>query len=64
MIPDRSNHIDMHYHFLREFMNDGVVQLQYCGTRHQLVDILTKPLELESFRELRWKLGVCDFSRS
>lgn len=58
----KSKHIDVRYHFLRELVNDGVVQLQFCGTRHQLADILTKPLKLESFRELRWKLGVCDFS--
>ena len=58
----KSKHIDVRYHFLRELVNDGVVQLQFCGTRHQLADILTKPLKLESFWELRWKLGVCDFS--
>lgn len=58
----KSKHIDVRYHFLRELVNDGVVQHQFCGTRHQLADILTKPLKLESFRELRWKLGVCDFS--
>ena len=60
----KSKHIDVRYHFLRELVNDGFVRLQFCGTRHQLADILTKPLKLESFRELRWKLGVCDFFRS
>lgn len=60
MMHDKSKHIDMRYHFLRELENDGVAQLQFCGTMHQLADILTKPMELESFRELRWKFGVCD----
>jgi len=49
----KSQHIDVRYHFLRELVNDGVVQLEFCGTRHQLADILTKPLKLELFRELR-----------
>ena len=57
----KSKHIDVRYHFLRELVNDGIVQLQFCGTRHQIADILTKPLKLESFRELRKKLGVCEF---
>lgn len=56
----RSKHIDVRYHFLRELVNDGVVQLQFCGTRQQIADIFTKPLKLELFRELRRRLGVCE----
>lgn len=56
----RSKHIDVRYHFLRELVNNGVVQLQFCGTRQQIADIFTKPLKLELFRELRRRLGVCE----
>lgn len=56
----RNKDIDVRYHFLRELVNDGVVQLQFCGTRQQIADIFTKPLKLKLFRELRRRLGVCE----
>lgn len=60
VMHDRSKHIDVRYHFLRELVNDGVVQLQFCGTRQHITDIFTKSLKLELFRELRRRLGVCE----
>lgn len=62
MMHGRSEHIDVRYHLLRELVNDGVVQLQFCGTRQQIANIFTKPLKLELFRELRRRLGVCELS--
>lgn len=56
----RSKHIDVRFHFLRDLVNEGVVQLKFCGTQEQVADILTKPLKLESFQELRGRLGVCE----
>lgn len=56
----RSKHIDVRFDFLCELVNEGVVQLQFRGTRQQIEDILTKPLKLESFQELRQRMGVCD----
>jgi hypothetical protein len=60
VMHSRRKHIDVRYHFLRELVNDGVVQLQFCGARQQIVDIFTKPLKLELFWELRRRLGVCE----
>lgn len=41
-------------------VNEGVVKLDYCGTRDQLAtDILTKPLPRDVFMNLRDQLGVC-----
>ena len=58
----KSKHIDVRFHFLRDLVNEGKVQLNYCGTKQQIADIFTKPLKLEVFQELRKKLGVCDIS--
>ena len=55
----RSKHIDVGFHFLRDLTNDGVVKLEYCGSKAQLADIMTKPLKLEVFIRLRELLGVC-----
>lgn len=58
ILHGRSKHIDVRFHFLRDLVKDGVVELQYCGTNEQLADIMTKPLKFESFVKLRRMLGV------
>ncbi|XP_074328266.1 secreted RxLR effector protein 161-like [Apium graveolens] len=55
----RSKHIEVRFHFLRDLENNGIVQLVHCGTNDQVVDVLTKPLKLETFRKMRERLGVC-----
>ena len=41
---DRSKHIEIRYHFIKDYVQRGVVQLQYVPTDEQVVDILTKDL--------------------
>lgn len=55
----RSKHIDVRFHFLRDLVNNGVVELVHCGSKDQLADILTKPLKLDLFLKMREQLGVC-----
>ena len=59
VMHDRSKHIDVGFHFLHDLTNDGVVKLEYCGSKDQLADIMTKPLRLEVLIRLRELLGVC-----
>lgn len=40
----RTKHIDIKYHFVREKVEDGVIEIRYLPTNQQLADILTKPL--------------------
>ena len=54
----RTKHIALKHHFIREAIEDGEVQLEFCGTNDQLADIFTKALPREKFQELRRKLGV------
>ena len=54
----RTKHIDVKFHFLRELVKEGVVELIFCGTNEQIADIMTKPLKLESFVKMRNMLGV------
>ncbi|RVW19213.1 Retrovirus-related Pol polyprotein from transposon TNT 1-94 [Vitis vinifera] len=37
----------------------GTVELVHCGTQEQLADVMTKPLKLDVFLNLRGLLGVC-----
>jgi hypothetical protein len=55
----RSKHIDVRFHFLRELVNDGIIELLHCGTEEQTADIMTKPLKLESFHKFRSQMGMC-----
>jgi hypothetical protein len=40
----RSKHIDIRYHFVRQAVQNGKVKIEYVPTSQQLADILTKPL--------------------
>ncbi|KAK1662075.1 hypothetical protein QYE76_050234 [Lolium multiflorum] len=60
---DRSKHIDVKFHFIREHVEKGRVELVYVGTQDQLADILTKALGRVRFIELRQKLGVVMISK-
>lgn len=59
VLHGRTKHIDVRYHFLRNLVEDGEIDLLYCRSEDQIADILTKPLKLPTFLRLRWLLGVC-----
>ena len=60
---DRSKHIDVRYHFIRECIGDGKMDIENVRTEEELADILTKPLARDRFCELRVKLGVGKISK-
>ncbi|GJT76447.1 retrovirus-related pol polyprotein from transposon TNT 1-94 [Tanacetum coccineum] len=43
----RSKHIDVRYHFIKEQVENGVVELHFVRTQYQLADIFTKALSRE-----------------
>lgn len=55
---ERSKHISIKYHFIREVQEKGEIQLHYCQTGEQLADIFTKALPREKFCYLRERIGV------
>jgi hypothetical protein len=55
---DRSKHIEIRYHFIRDRVQKGAVKLQYIPTDQQVADILTKPLAKGKFEAFRDKLGL------
>ena len=60
---DRSKHIDTRYHFVRECVENGSIDIDHVSTQNQLADILTKALAKVRFIELRQQLGVIDVQR-
>lgn len=57
---DRSKHIELRFHFIRECVEKNRVKVQYISTSEKLADILTKPLGRDRFCELRSRIGVVD----
>ncbi|GJS56945.1 hypothetical protein Tco_0651729 [Tanacetum coccineum] len=40
----RAKHIDVRYHFIKEQVENGIMELYFVQTEYQLADIFTKPL--------------------
>ncbi|GKD73015.1 hypothetical protein Tco_1331297 [Tanacetum coccineum] len=58
----RSKHIDVRYHFIKEQVENRVVELYFVRTEYQLVDIFTKAFPRERFNFLIEKLGIKSMS--
>jgi hypothetical protein len=50
--------IPIKYHFLLEQFAERNIRVEYVGTKEQVVDIFTKPLQREAFEYLQQRLGV------
>ena len=50
---NRTKHIDTHYHFVREYIEDGIIQIKFVRSEDNHADIFTKNLPIESYREYR-----------
>ncbi|GKC05781.1 retrovirus-related pol polyprotein from transposon TNT 1-94 [Tanacetum coccineum] len=57
-----SKHIDIRYHFIKEEVENGVVELYFIGTEYQLPYIFTKAMGLERLKFLINKLGMRSMS--
>nr|GEU76721.1 retrovirus-related Pol polyprotein from transposon TNT 1-94 [Tanacetum cinerariifolium] len=58
----RAKQIDIHYHFIKEQVKNGIVELSFVQTEYELADIFTKPLPRERFNFLIDKLGMKSMS--
>ncbi|GJT54479.1 putative ribonuclease H-like domain-containing protein [Tanacetum coccineum] len=58
----RAKHIDIRYHFIKEQVENGIVELYFVRTEYQLADIFTKPFPRERFNFLIDKLGMKSMS--
>lgn len=54
----RTKHIDIQHHFVREKINEGLVQLKYIDTSDQVADGLTKALDKARFERFRRDIGL------
>jgi hypothetical protein len=55
---NRTKHIDIRYHYLRQLIEENKIKLEYIDTENQIADLLTKPLPRPKFDKLRKLLGM------
>ena len=54
----QTKHIDIHYHFICEAVEDGKIQVEYIPTDDNVADIFTKPLAKMKFHHFVELLGL------
>lgn len=54
----RTKHIDIRYHFVRQKVEEGLVELEWTGTAANIADGMTKPLGRAVFDKFRGEIGM------
>ncbi|GKD98646.1 retrovirus-related pol polyprotein from transposon TNT 1-94 [Tanacetum coccineum] len=54
----KTKHIDIWYHFIKEHVKKGTVELYFVGTEYQLAELFTKALPKERFEYLVHRIGM------
>lgn len=60
----RSKHIHRRYHFIRECVDNNLIEVQHVAGSKQIADILTKALARNQFAEMRSLIGIEELSRN
>ncbi|CAH9101308.1 unnamed protein product [Cuscuta epithymum] len=58
----RTKHIDLRYHFIKDHVEKGTVDMYFVSTKLQLADIFTKALDEKRFNFLISKLGMLNLN--
>nr|GEX02443.1 retrovirus-related Pol polyprotein from transposon TNT 1-94 [Tanacetum cinerariifolium] len=58
----RTKHIIVRYHFIKEHVEKGTIELYFVKTDYQLADIFTKALPIDRFNYLVHRLGMRSLS--
>ena len=57
-VHGKTKHVDIKYHFVRELVEAGRINLSYCPSEDMIADMLTKGLPISQFEKLRQLAGV------
>ncbi|GJT27109.1 hypothetical protein Tco_0907384 [Tanacetum coccineum] len=58
VLHSRTKHIDIRYHFIRDHVLKGDIELHFIPTQYQLADIFTNPLDEPTFKRLIVELAL------
>ena len=59
MYHERTKHIDVRYHFIREIIREGQIAVKKIGIEDNSADMFTKPLSGLKFKHCLDLIGVC-----
>ncbi|GKF45728.1 hypothetical protein Tco_0135530 [Tanacetum coccineum] len=54
----RTKHIHTRYHFIKEQVENGIIELYFVRTEYQLADMFTKALPEDRFQYLVKRIGM------
>ena len=57
-IQELAKHIEIKHHFIRDYVQKGILAIQFIDTEHQWADIFTKPLTVERFDFIKKNLNM------
>ena len=55
---EKRKHIRIKYHFIRDLVKDGEINVMHCKTQEQVADIFKKTLKYDVFKKMKEKLGI------
>jgi hypothetical protein len=58
ILHSRAKHIEIKHHFIRDYVQKGILDIQFIDTEHQWDDIFTKPLTVERFDFIKKNLNM------
>ncbi|KAJ9557467.1 hypothetical protein OSB04_012081 [Centaurea solstitialis] len=58
VLHSKTKHIEVRYHFIRDHVMNGDIELHFVPTEYQLADLFTKPLDVTRFNMLISELGM------
>ncbi|KAJ9546421.1 hypothetical protein OSB04_018964 [Centaurea solstitialis] len=58
VLHSKTKHIEVRYHFIRDHVMNGDIELHFVPTEYQLADLFTKPLDVTRFNMLNSELGM------
>ncbi|GKC08167.1 retrovirus-related pol polyprotein from transposon TNT 1-94 [Tanacetum coccineum] len=64
VLHSSTKYIDIRYHFIRDHILKGDIELHFIPTKYQLADIFTKPLDEPTFTRLKAELGMLNIDYS
>ena len=57
---DRTKHLEVDRHFIKDHLNQGIINLPFVSSQTQLADILTKVVSEKIFHSSLGKLEMID----
>jgi hypothetical protein len=56
---EHTKHIDIYYHYIKNQVRSGYLQLEHIGTKNMATDGLTKPLDNVAHNQFIYQIGLC-----